>query len=118
MSCTPDIEFRNRFLRRELRPDEIFGKDGCRRARGVADGAMVAILCPRGEDEVREGESEYRHAEEERIGDPLHGVFGLPLILRTRLPFAHDVPAQAVFLHIAGSLLALAAPHRLTGGRD
>jgi hypothetical protein len=74
---------------------------------------MMVILCPRGENEVREREGEYRHAEEERIGDPLHVVFGLPLILRSRHPFAHDVPAQAVFLHVAGSSLALAA--RLIG---
>jgi hypothetical protein len=71
---------------------------------------MVVTLCPRGENEVREREGEYRHAEEERIGDPLHGVFGLSLILGRRHPFAHDVSAQAVFLHVAGSLLALAAP--------
>jgi hypothetical protein len=71
---------------------------------------MVAILCPRGEDEVREREGEYRHADEERIGDPLLGIFGLPLILRRSHPFAHDVSAQPVLLHVAGSLLALAAP--------
>jgi hypothetical protein len=73
---------------------------------------MVPILCPCGEDEIREREGEYRHAEEERIGDPLQ-VFGLPLILRRRHPFAHDVAAQPVFLHVVGSLLALAA--RLIG---
>jgi hypothetical protein len=79
---------------------------------------MVAILCPRGEDEVREREGEYRHAEEESIGDPLHGV-GLPLILSRRHPFAHDVSAQPVLLHVAGSLAnSCRAPHRLTGGRD
>lgn len=69
----------DRTLRRELRPDEIFGKDGCRKAHGVAHGAMVVILGPRGEDEIREREGEYRHAEEESIGDPLHVVFGLTL---------------------------------------
>src|SRR5215469_9158240 len=106
-------------LRRELRPNEIFGKDGCRKAHGVADGAMVAILGPRGEDEVREREGEYRHAEEECIGDPLHGVFGLTPILRRSHPFAHDVAAQPVVLHVAGSLASSCrAPHRLTGGRD
>jgi hypothetical protein len=77
-----------------------------------ATGAMVVILCPRGEDEIREREGEYRHAEEESIGDPLHGIFGLtPILLRSH-PFAHDVSAQPVFLHVAGSL-TLAA--RLTG---
>jgi len=45
-----------------------------------ATGAMVVILCPRGEDEIREREGEYRHAEEESIGDPLHGIFGLTAI--------------------------------------
>ena len=74
---------------------------------------MVVVLCPRGEDEVRECEGEYRHAEEERIGDPLHVVFGLPLILRRSHPSANDVSALPVFLHVAGSLLALAA--RLIG---
>ena len=70
---------------------------------------MVVILCPRGEDEVRERKGEYRHAEEESIGDPLHVVFGLPFILRRSRPFANDVSEQPVFLHVAGSLLALAA---------
>src|SRR6516162_9504481 len=103
----------DRALRRELRPDKIFGKDGRRKAHGVARGARVVILCPRGEDEIREREGEYRHAEEESIGDPLHVVFELPPILRGSHPFAHDVLAQPVFLHVAASLLALAA--RLTG---
>src|SRR6516165_8198394 len=96
-------------LQRELRPNEIFRKNGCRKAHGVAHGAMGVIPGPRGEDEAREREVEYRHVEEERIGDPLHGVFGLPLILRRSHPSAHDVPAQSVFLHVAASLLALAA---------
>jgi hypothetical protein len=73
---------------------------------------MVVILCPRGEDEVREREGEYRHAEEEGIGDALHVVFGLPLILRRSHPLANDVSAQPVFFHVASSLVALAA--RLT----
>src|SRR5215831_15733916 len=104
-------------LGRELRPNEIFGKDGCRKAHGVAYGAMVVILCPRGEDEVREREGEYRHAEEESIGDPLHVVFALPLILRRSRPFTHDVSEQPVFLHVAGSLAcSCRAPHRLTRG--
>jgi hypothetical protein len=55
---------------------------------------------------------EYRHAEAESIGDPLHVVSGLPLILRRSHPFANDAAAQPVFFHVAGSLLALAA--RLT----
>jgi len=106
-------------LRRELMPDEIFGKDSCRKAHGVAHGAMVVILCPRGKDEIREREGEYRHAEEERIGDPLHVVFGLPLILRRSRPFANDVSEQPVFLHVAGSLASSCrAPHRLTRGRE
>src|SRR5262249_56055445 len=86
--------------RNELRPDEIFGKDSCRKAHGVAYGAMVVILCPRGEDEVRERKGEYRHAEEESIGDPLHVVFALPLILRRSRPFAHDVSDHPVLLHL------------------
>jgi hypothetical protein len=73
---------------------------------------MVVILGPRGEDEVREREGEYRHAEEESICDPLHAVFGLPPVLRRSHPIAHDVSAQPVFFHVADSLLALAA--RLT----
>ena len=80
---------------------------------------MVVILCSRGEDEVREREGEYRHAEEESIGDPLRVVFALPPILRRSRPFAHDVAAQPVFLNVAGSLASSCrAPHRLTGGRD
>ena len=106
-------------LQRELRPDEIFGKDSCRKAHGVAYGAMVVILCPRGEDEVRERKGEYRHAEEESIGDPLHVVFALPLILRRSRPFANDVSEQPVFLHVAGFLASSCrAPHRLTRGRE
>jgi hypothetical protein len=51
------------------------------KAREVAHGAMLVILGPRGEDEVREREGEYRYAEEESIGDPLRVVFGLPVPL-------------------------------------
>src|SRR5262249_61038431 len=79
---------------------------------------MVVILCPRGEDEVRERKGEYGHAEEESIGDPLNVVFALPVILRRSRPFAHDVSEQPVFLHVAGSLASSCrAPHRLTSGR-
>ena len=70
------------------------------------------LVRPRGEDEEGERDGEYRHAEEESIGDPLRVVFGLSPILRRSRPFAHDVSAQPVFFHVAGSLLALAA--RLT----
>jgi len=45
---------------------------------------IVVVLCPRGEDEVGERDGEYRHAEEESVGDPLHLFFGLSLILRKR----------------------------------
>jgi len=51
---------------------------------------------PRGEDEEGERDGEYRHAEEEGIGDPLDVVFSLPLILRRSHPFANHVSAQPV----------------------
>jgi len=65
---------------------------------------QTVILRLRRKDQVGEGYGEYRHAEEESVGDPLHLFFGRSLIRRRRQPSADDRWARRVRFHVAGSL--------------
>src|SRR2546421_11270373 len=63
----------------------------------------MLILRLRRKDKVGECDGEYRHAEEESVGDPLPLLFGLALIRRSRHPSANDCSAHLVCFHVACS---------------